>query len=310
LDGLAAALLGDDRAIVMIPFGREFFKMSGSGNDFVFVDARTEQAGPLATPEVVGAICSRGTGIGADGVCFIEASDRAEVRLIYLNADGSRADLCGNATLCTARLALELGIVSRREFAIETDSGVLAARFLGQTPEIDLLPVREVRPDAGIPLERGEKQMGFALVGVPHLVIPVENIESVDVVGRGRPLRYHRSLVAGANVNFVQADADGRFRYRTYERGVEAETLACGTGAVAIAVLLSHWGLSEGSVRLQTRSGKDLAVRLSGPTSTRTPSLSGEARMVYRGQFGELPTSPAERLRAAARASTRVEKAT
>src|SRR2546423_8182886 len=119
----------------MIPFGREFFKMSGSGNDFVFVDARDEPAGPLTTPEVVDAICRRGTGIGADGVCFLEESDRATVRLIYLNADGSRADLCGNATLCTARLAKELGISGRGEFSIETDAGGLGARFHDDAPE-------------------------------------------------------------------------------------------------------------------------------------------------------------------------------
>ena len=273
----------------MITLGREFYKMSGSGNDFVFVDTRQGPAGPLATPEVVGAICSRGTGIGADGVCFLEASKKAAVRLIYLNADGSRADLCGNATLCTARLSRELGIVAAGEFQIETDYGVLAARFRGQNPEIDLLPVQDVRPDAGIPLGSGERRMGFALAGVPHLVIPVDDLESVDVVGRGRPLRSHASLKAGANVNFVQEAGDGSFRYRTYERGVEAETLACGTGAVATAVLLTTWGLAGESVHLVTRSGKDLTVRLHGPSDSQTPSLSGEARLVYRGQFGELP---------------------
>lgn len=274
----------------MIPFGREFFKMSGSGNDFVFVDTRNEPPGPLASPEVIDAICRRGTGIGADGIVFLEGSDRATVRLIYLNADGSRADLCGNATLCTARLARELGIVGTQEFTIETDSGVLAARFRGEMPEIDLLPVTEVRLDAGIPLEAGEERMGFALAGVPHLVILVQNLDSVDVVGRGRPLRRHKSLKAGANVNFVQPATDGTFRYGTYERGVEAETLACGTGAVATAVLLTDWGLSRGGpVRIRTRSGRELLVRLNGTGGSRTPSLSGEARLVYRGQFGELP---------------------
>jgi diaminopimelate epimerase len=273
----------------MIPFGREFFKMSGSGNDFVFVDTRDKPAGSLASPEVVGAICSRGTGIGADGVCFLESSSRALIRLVYLNADGSRADLCGNATLCTARLSRELGLLTSGEFTIETDSGVLGARFRGQNPEIDLMPITDVRADARIPLQAGEERMGFAAAGVPHLVITVKDLEDVDVLGRGRPLRSHPSLKAGANVNFVQPAADGTFRYRTYERGVEAETLACGTGAVATAVLLTDWGLANGLVRLQTRSGKELAVRLTGATSPQTPSLSGEARLVYRGQFGELP---------------------
>jgi diaminopimelate epimerase len=277
----------------MIPFGREFFKMSGSGNDFVFVDTRSQPPGPLASPEIVGAICSGGTGIGADGVCFFDRSDTATVKLIYLNADGSRADLCGNATLCTARLARELGVVQDGEFTIETDSGVLGARFVDGQPEIDLLPATDIRSNARLPLIRGEGRMGFAQVGVPHLVITVEDLESVDVVGRGRPLRRDPSLKAGANVNFVQGAADGSFRYRTYERGVEAETLACGTGAVAIAVLLSKWGLARSPVRITTRSGRDLRVRLSGPADTANPSLSGEARLVYRGQFGELP-SPAQ----------------
>jgi diaminopimelate epimerase len=273
----------------MIPFGREFLKLSGSGNDFVFVDTRSQGPGPLTSPEMIGAICSRGTGIGADGIVFVEGSDRADVRMIYLNADGSRADLCGNATLCTARVARELGIVSKKEFLIETDVGPLAARFDGDTPEIDLRPVTEVRPDAGLPLERGESRMGFAQAGVPHLVIAVADLDAVDVVARGRPLRRHSTLPNGANVNFVHEESDGAFSYRTYERGVEAETLACGTGAVAIATLLLAWSLARSPVLLRTRSGRELRVRLTGPPDAPTPSLAGDARIVYRGQFGELP---------------------
>lgn len=264
--------------------------MSGSGNDFVFVDSRHERPGPLAEPEVVGAICSRGTGIGADGVVFLETSEKAAIRLVYLNADGSRADLCGNATLCTARLSRELGIVGDGEFTIETDVGVLGARFRDKRPEIDLLPPTETRLDAGIPLEGGETRMGFTMAGVPHLVIEVADLDAVDVVRRGRPLRRHPSLRAGANVNFVERSPDGSFRYRTYERGVEAETLACGTGAVAVAWLLTGWGLTAGPVRLRTRSGRELSVRFSGSGAGAKPSLSGDARIVYQGRFGELPS--------------------
>jgi diaminopimelate epimerase len=271
----------------MIPFGREFFKLSGSGNDFVFVDTRDVPAGSLASPEVVDAICRRGTGIGADGICFLENTARATIRLIYLNADGSRADLCGNATLCTARLVRELGVSRDDEFTIETDSGVLKARFRDGQPEIDLLPVADVRLDAGLALKPGERRIGFALAGVPHLVIVVDDLDAVDVVGRGRPLRHHESLTAGANVNFVQPAGTGSVRYRTYERGVEAETLACGTGAVATAILLAEWGLTRSPVRIRTSSGRELGVRLSG-AGARIPSLSGEARLVYRGELGEL----------------------
>jgi diaminopimelate epimerase len=130
--------------------------------------------------------------------------------------------------------------------------------------------------------------MGFALAGVPHLVILVDDLETVDVVRRGRPLRRHKSLSHVANVNFVKPLPDGRFAYRTYERGVEAETLACGTGAVATAVLLTAWGHAKGPVKIETRSGRELGVRLSGAPDTPTPSLTGEARIVFRGNFGEL----------------------
>ena len=272
----------------MLPGGRQFYKLSGSGNDFVFVDTRQIPAGHLAEPEVVGSICSRGTGIGADGVVFIEPSELAAIKMVYLNADGSRADLCGNATLCTARLARELGIVGEDPFEIETDAGVLSARFRAGQPEIDLRPVAELRHDAGIPLEPGESRMGFALAGVPHLAIVVDDLDAVDVIGRGRPLRRHKSLRAGANVNFLAPNPDGSWSYRTYERGVEGETLACGTGAVACAALLIAWGLAAGQVRLKTRSGRELGVQFSDRDGAKVPSLTGEARIVFSGRLGEI----------------------
>jgi diaminopimelate epimerase len=273
----------------VIPVGRGFYKMSGSGNDFVMIDARTEPRGRLDQPEVVQAICARGTGVGADGIVFLEPSDQADVRLTYLNADGSRADFCGNATLCTTRLATELGMGSADGLRIETDSGIVSARIRDGRPEIDLQPVREVRPQAaGIPLERGEQRMGFAVVGVPHLVILCADVATVDVVGRGRPLRSHPSLTHGANVNFVSAAGDGRWRYRTYERGVEAETLACGSGAVATGILLSSWGLAEPAVEIQTRSGKALVVDFQRSGDCWSPSLAGEGRVVYTGSLSEI----------------------
>ena len=138
---VAVPAVGDDRAAGLataspstiegkrvIPAGRGFYKMSGSGNDFVMIDARTEPRGRLDQPEVVQAICARGTGVGADGIVFLERSEQADVRLTYLNADGSRADFCGNATLCTTRLATELGMGSPSGLRIETDSGIVSAR--------------------------------------------------------------------------------------------------------------------------------------------------------------------------------------
>jgi diaminopimelate epimerase len=274
----------------MIPSARSFYKMTGSGNDFIMIDARDEPAGELADAAVVRRLCGRGTGVGADGIVFLEPSAAATIRLVYLNADGSRADFCGNATLCTTRLASELGIGKQGSLTIETDAGVIAARITEALPEIDLQPVGEVQPVVeAIATIRGERRIGFALAGVPHLTILCDDVSTVDVVGRGRPLRHHSSLAHGANVNFVSPVGSGSdgWRMRTYERGVEGETLACGSGAVATAILLTTWNEASGPVQLETRSGKSLRVRLRRDESTWKPSLSGEGRIVYQGVLAE-----------------------
>ena len=272
----------------MLPTGRVFYKMSGSGNDFIMVDATREPPGDLAEAGRIQALCARATGIGADGIVFLERSESAAYRMTYLNSDGSRADLCGNASLCSARLATELGIVGGGEFTVETDAGILGARMAAEGPEVDLQPVVDVRVEMPFRRSDGERRIGFALAGVPHLVVRVDDVDAVDVVGRGRPLRHDPSLARGANVNFVGPDGAGGWRMRTYERGVEGETLACGTGAVATAVLLASWGESGGGAALTTRSGKVLRVRLTGsPQEGWQPSLSGEARIVFTGTIGE-----------------------
>ncbi len=271
----------------MIPGGRAFYKMSGSGNDFVVIDARGDPPGPLAEPAVISRICARGTGVGADGIVFLERSDAADLRLVYLNADGSRAEFCGNATLCTTRLAAELGAGSGDGMSIETDSGIVQARLSRGLPEIDLQPVTETSPEIdGIPLDPGESRMGYVVVGVPHLVIRCRDVATVDVVGRGRPLRSHPSFRRGANVNFVSS-ANGRWRMRTYERGVEAETLACGSGAVAVAIMLTAWGEATPPVDVETSSGRCLRISLDRRGKTWQPSLAGEGRVVYQGQLAE-----------------------
>ena len=268
--------------------GRRFFKMSGSGNDFIMVDATHEPPGPLAAAETIQRLCARGTGIGADGIVFLEPSSSADFRMTYLNSDGSRAELCGNASLCSSRLATELGIVGAGEFRFETDAGILGARLLAGAPEVDLQPVVEVRPKLPFRLERGEHWIGYAVAGVPHLVVRVDDVSSVDLMGRGRPLRFEPSLARGANVNFVAPAGDGSWRMRTYERGVEGETLACGTGAISTAILLAAAGEASSPVRLESRSGRMLSVRLERRGDAWLPSLSGEARIVFEGRFGEL----------------------
>jgi diaminopimelate epimerase len=276
-----------------IPSGHPFYKMSGSGNDFIFFDARSDTgvAHELDNPESVRRLCATGTGIGADGVVFLQSDTYQAFRIRYFNRDGSLGELCGNASLCSVRLARELGIIGEGTCHFETDAGAMTGHFRDGGPEIDLQMVHDVQLDAGFALQPGEFKMGFANTGVPHLVVLVADATAVDVVGRGRPLRMDRSLKHGANVNFVSALGSGtdEFSMRTYERGVEAETLACGTGAVAAATLLNLWGLAGKVVRLRTKSERTLTVTLRRKEDGHVwPTLRGEARVVYQGRTAEL----------------------
>src|SRR5260370_23513648 len=181
----------------------------------------------------------------------------------YLNSDGSFAAMCGNASLCTARLFVELGgAPAGSRFSIESEAGVLGAVMGPDQPEVELPPPLSLSVDTGLPLGPHETRMGFAEVGVPHLVLSCDDVNQIDVYGRGRALRTDPHLgPAGANVNFLSPGKDGRWLVRTYERGVESETLACGTGAVAGALLLARWGLSGPAAQLVTRSGKVLRIK-------------------------------------------------
>ena len=277
--------LGHARAPVSAQSGRRFWKVCGSGNDFIFFDARVTPPGDLERPDVVDRICARATGVGADGVVFMQPDAAEAFRITYLNRDGSLAELCGNASLCSARVAVELGIVDPAGFRFRTDAGLITARIAGDQPEVDMEAVANLRADAGIDRTAAERRIGFATVGVPHLVVLVDDVEAIDVERRGRELRQHASLQSGANVNFVAHAGGDLWRMRTYERGVERETLACGTGSVAAAVLLESWGLSGDSTGLQTSSGRRLDVTLEHSEVGIRPSLRGEGRIVFVGEL-------------------------
>jgi diaminopimelate epimerase len=282
--------------------GIAFTKMTGSGNDFVFFDGRSVDLSDVTSPEIIRAICSRHNGIGADGVVVLQpgslsASDGdsppVDARIHYFNSDGTPADLCGNATLCSTAMAAVLGLGEAEGMALGTPAGRISSRLSDGLPEIDLPPVTRIDSAMALPLVPGERRMGYLLVGIPHLVIVCEDVEQVDVAGRGPGLRYHPALgAAGANVNWVSAQPDGSWRYRTYERGVEGETQACGTGAVGTAILLCEWGLTAPPVRLITTSGRPVTVTLTrsvdGGLSQWQPSLRGDVRIVFRGQIGDL----------------------
>lgn len=285
-------MAGNDREDLTVTESRHFWKMTGSGNDFVFVDGRDGTAREFHTPATIQRICARGTGVGADGLVILsEPTVRgADLALTYYNADGSLAALCGNATLCTASLGARLGLVDPAGFGLQTGAGVLRARIRDGLPEFDLPGIPE--PVAALPavsMAGSERRLGFATAGIPHVVIRVPDVVLVDVENRGRTVRHDAALAEGANVNFVSAVAPGRWKIRTYERGVEDETLACGTGCVATALMLKAWDEAAGDVDLETASGRVVSVRAArAADGSWTASLRGEGRLVFEGELREI----------------------
>ena len=263
---------------------RTFWKMTGSGNDFVFFDARSEPAMELESAAAIGAICDRRRGVGADGIVLLENDPEHTYGIRYFNRDGSLAEFCGNASLCSVTLAAELGIVGEgQDFTFLTSSGAIPGRIGPSGPSVGMPAVAESNPRFETPLEPGERRIGYARVGVPHLVVACADVDAVDVEKRGRELRFLPSLKAGANVNFV-ARRGSDWTYRTYERGVEEETLACGSGSVAAAAMLVAWNGERDPVRLITRSGAPLTVSF----ERGNPELSGEGRLVFQGELRDV----------------------
>lgn len=281
------------RAAVAALRGREFYKLTGSGNDFAFFDIRgAGDAELLARPAVIRAVCARGTGVGADGVVLLDSAAAGSATIAYYNSDGGRAELCGNATLCTTRLAYALGIAGPEGgLEIGTDAGPIAASMVAHLPEIGIGRVGELLATAPAAAPLGtERRIAYARVGVPHLVVAVSDVDAVDVATRGAVLRAAGAArPGGANVNFVSRVSADRWRIRTFERGVEGETLACGTGAVAAAAVISEWETQRvgGEVALVTRGGPELVVRVPADPDG-IAWLRGEGRIVYRGQLDEL----------------------
>jgi diaminopimelate epimerase len=269
--------------------GLPIYKMSGSGNDFVMLDARLSQPGEW-TPADIRAVCARGTGVGADGLVFVGPGSQARAaRMVYFNADGSRAPMCGNAALCTTRLAARLGIAPAEGMRLETDAGVYEGRCAGAgaEAELHLAPVSTPADVPGLVPAPGEQRIALGVVGVPHLVVLVDDVATIDVPARGRALRFDPALApGGANINFVsRGTSPSEWALRTYERGVEAETLACGTGAVAAACALSDWGLASLPLTVWSRSGRPLGIRArqAAPGHYDDVWLAGEAHLVFRG---------------------------
>ena len=265
--------------------GTILYKMTGSGNDFVMLDGRSVDPAQLS-PEQIAAICNRRTGVGADGLVLLAPEGPDAVRMVYWNSDGSRAAMCGNAALCSARLSVYLEMVPGGELRLLTDAGVVQARSgtSGDAAEIQLPDFDAPAPVPGLEPAAGERWLALGTVGVPHLIVRVEDVEAVDVLGRGRALRYARALGAeGANVNFIAPSSGGPWLIRTYERGVEGETLACGTGTVAAAVALACRKEGALPLRFRTRGGPELVVRSQIRGARASDAwLGGQGKLVFR----------------------------
>ena len=268
--------------------GTIIYKMTGSGNDFVVLDGRVTS--PDRWPATrVAAICDRRGGVGADGLVILTPDGPDRVRMTYWNSDGSRAAMCGNAALCSARLAVYLELATPGELCLLTDAGVVPARSDGARDAAEIkLPDAEVpREVPGLDRAAGERWLTFGTVGVPHLIVRVDDIERIDLPGRGRALRFDPRLgEAGANVNFVAPGgaAGDPWAIRTYERGVEGETLACGTGTVAAAIALADRGEASLPLRFRSRGGPELVVRAElGRGRAHDIWLGGQGRLLFRG---------------------------
>lgn len=239
--------------------GIPFSKLNGSGNDFLLVDDR---AGAMKGIDLAGfarKVCDRSRSVGADGAIFIGTSRRADFRWKFFNADGSVAEMCGNGGRCAARFAVERRI-ARRRLAFETLAGVVRAEVSGRRVKLQMTPPRGLALAKSLTLEGRKIDYSFLDTGVPHAVIFVPDLGKIDLLRVGRGVRTHRAFAPrGTNVDFVRV-RDGAVEVRTYERGVEGETLACGTGAVAAGILASAHGLVLPPVSVRTRGGEILTV--------------------------------------------------
>ncbi len=269
-----------------LPFPMPFTKMSGTGNDFIIIDHRQPFLAAVDLPEFARLVCRHKFSAGADGLILIEEDEREDFCWQFFNADGSRAEMCGNGARCAARFAYRLGIV-QASMRFRTLAGVIAAQIVGDGVKIKLTAPANLQLARSLDLGELTKTVYSVNTGVPHVVCFVDDLAGVPVVEWGRIIRYHADYQpAGTNVNFVQATSGG-LAVRTYERGVEGETMACGTGAVASALIASMIDLAKSPVRVTTSGGEELIIHLEGQGVGDLPAvyLEGPAKIIYDGQL-------------------------
>ena len=260
-----------------------FTKMNGAGNDFILIDNR---AGEIdLNRSQIARLCDRHRGIGADGILLLEnPSNRADFRMRYFNADGGEAEMCGNGARCFARFANKVA-GAKGKISFETPAGVILAEFAGDLVTLQMTEPTDLR--LSIPLRVGAEKriVHFVNSGVPHVVVCVRQVEDVDVLLEGPAIRYHEMFSPkGANVNFIEKRGADEIAVRTYERGVEDETLACGTGVVASALIFAATENVKGPIGVLARGGDELCVGFEKiDKQFRSVTLTGPAEFVFDG---------------------------
>jgi diaminopimelate epimerase len=263
-----------------------FFKMSGSGNDFVLIDNRDQSLTLENIADFVRTVCERKVSVGADGLIIVEDSRHADFRWRFFNADGSEVDMCGNGARCVARFAYIRGI-AKEKMSFETGAGIIDAEVKGDVVRLRLTEPQAMKVNFSVMLEDRPLEVSFINTGVPHCVLFVHGLDRYDVFSIGRKLRYHKEFQPeGTNANFMEVIDRHTIRIRTYERGVEDETLACGTGAVASALISSLQGLVESPVDVKVKSGETLKIYFHKlDQSFEGIYLEGKTNVVYEGRI-------------------------
>jgi diaminopimelate epimerase len=268
--------------------------MQGSGNDFIVIDNRQSIFPRENRPELVAKLCRRATGIGADGLILIENDPYADFLWQFYNADGSEAEMCGNGGRCAARFAY-LNRITSVEMVFTTLAGSIRAQVDHDKVKLEMPRPFGLRRQLTLDGAGSSEKVDFINTGVPHAVIKVSGeLDAVDIDGRGARIRYHQEFApAGTNVNFFVVNDEHCLSIRTYERGVEGETLACGTGSVAAALMAAAAGQVTSPTKVITRSGESLTIYYKKENETFTEVfLEGGAVIVYRGVIdAELLTS-------------------
>lgn len=262
--------------------------MSGSGNDFILMDNRDGSLAVTDIVEFVRLLCARKVSVGADGLIIIEHSDRADFRWRFFNADGSEVDMCGNGGRCAARFAFLRGIAPAA-MSFETGAGIIDATVTGDQVKLRLTTPHAADLDYDLYMAEDRLAVSSINTGVPHVVTFVDDLERCEVFRLGRLIRYHDCYQpAGTNANFVQVLDSHTLRVRTYERGVEDETLACGTGSVASALIAAGKGLVSAPTDILVQSGEKLRIYFDQTeTGYDNVYLEGGAKVVYEGRLWE-----------------------